>query len=158
MSHVACGGSFGPFAAPCLLPVGHLEPCGPWKVEPPVEAGLTAWLQWAGSHLHLVCFERLSHLLELGRPGNVSSWVALRDAHEAAGREALEEGRPVRDVALLHHPSLVKRFRTFQNGPWCHAAARCGEDVDLLGRGTRPCVLEAGHAGGHLPSRRRASR
>lgn len=158
MSHVPCTGSFGLFAAPCLLPLGHAEPCGPWATEPPVDVGMTAWLQWAGGHLHLVCFERLAHLLELGRPGNASSWVALRDAHEEACREALEDGLPVRDVALLHHPALVKRFRVTQNGPWCHASARCGVDLDALGRGSRCCVLEHDHVGAHVTSRRRASR
>lgn len=158
MAHVPCGGSFGLFAAPCLLPFGHAEPCGAWTSEPPEEVGITAWLQWAGSHLHLVCFARVAELLELGKPGNVASWVAVRDAHEAACREALEDGLPVRDVALLHHPGLVKYFRVFQNGPWCHASARCGVDLDPLGRGSRRCVLAEGHVGAHLASRRRASR
>lgn len=158
MPYVACVGRFGLFAAPCLLPLGHPEPCGPWASEPPAEVGMTAWLQWAGAHLHLVCFERVAELLGLGKPGNVASWVALREAHEGACREALEAGHAVRDVALLHHPELVKHFRVFQNGPWCHASARCGVDLDALGRDSKPCVLEEAHAGAHQPSRRRASR
>ncbi len=158
MVHVPCLGSFGLFAAPCLLPLDHPEPCGPWSSEPPAEVGMTAWLQWAGGHLHLVCFERIAELLELGRPGNVASWVALREAHERACRDALEHGLPVRDVALLHHPELVLRFSVIQNGPWCFPSPRCGTDLDGLGRGSKPCVLEDGHAGGHLPSRRRAAR
>ena len=158
MAYVSCSGSFGLFAAPCLLPAGHVEPCGLWAEEPAAEICLTAWLQWAGAHLHLVCFERVAELLELGRPGNVASWKALREAHEATCREALEDGLPVRDVALLHHPELVTRFRVFQNGQWCHPSARCGVDLDALGRGSRCCVLQAGHAGAHLTSRRRASR
>ena len=85
---------------------------------------MTAWLQWAGAHLELVDFDRFLDALAPTGPFALLSVIALRAEHRDACDAALRAGRPVRDVALIHWPHLVRRHRVFQNGPWCFAASQ----------------------------------
>lgn len=85
---------------------------------------MSAWLQWAGAHFELVDIDRFLHELAPRGPFALLSILALRAEHRDACDEALREGRAVRDVALVHWPHLVRRYRVFQNGPWCFAGSR----------------------------------